>query len=117
MKNAYSEAEGIFAYESLGSTMLVVTFNNHNADSSSKIEYVFDVPVVIADQDLANALAALNAAKKAVSDATSAYNSAKSDNEKYSKTNKTVSKLKTKVTKETEDVKSTKSKISSLIVC
>lgn len=114
MKNAYSEAEGVFAYESLGSTMLVVTFNNHNADSSSQIEYVFNVPVVIANQDLSTALAALNAAKKALADATKAYNSAKSDEEKYSKTNKTVSKLKTKVRKETEDVKSTKSKISSL---
>ena len=96
MKNAYSEAEGVFAYESLGSTMLVVTFNNHNAESSSKIEYVFNVPVVISNQDLATALAALNAAKKALSDATRAYNSAKSDEEKYYKTNKTVSKLKIK---------------------
>lgn len=101
MKYAYNEPEGIY---SNGST-IQVTFNN-NDNGNNSINYLFSIPVVTADSTVKDRLTALNNLKKSVADATTAFNSAKSDFQKYQSTSKTIVKDTRLYKNATKDVKS-----------
>lgn len=78
MAYALSEPEGVYP----DGDVLLVTFNNHNS-SSNAINYLFSIPLINANSSLDQYLLALNATKKALAEATTAYNSAKAAKAKY----------------------------------
>ncbi|WP_243674294.1 hypothetical protein [Lentilactobacillus kisonensis] len=103
MKYSYNEPEGIY---STGSAVLV-TFNN-NDNGSNSINYLFSIPTLTADSTVSERLKALNNLKKALADAKTAFNSAKSDFQKYQSTSKTIVKDTRIYKNATKDVKKTK---------
>ena len=99
MKYGDNEPEGIY---STGSAILV-TFNNNN-NGSNAINYLFSIPTVTADSSTNTKLDDLNRLKKSLVDAQSAYNSAKSDYQKYQQTAQAVTKDTAKVKSATKAV-------------
>lgn len=108
MKYGDNEPEGIY---STGSAILV-TFNN-NDNGANAINYLFSIPTVTADSSTQTKLDDLNRLKKSLADAQSAYNSAKSDYQKYQQVAQTVTKDTAKVKSATKAVTADQKKVTA----